>query len=95
MIFDKVFIVHWENYSPGKNLVVFREKHSHFLYLPKHARQEGIWSPFVKINEDIADFVCGQGEAETITEFEKLIHLDRQGKLWLVTEEQAKVLSKK
>lgn len=92
MIFDKVFVVHWPNYPANKNLVVFREKGSQFLYLPGHARQERVWSPFVNINEDIADFVQGHGEAEIIDESEKLIHLDSQGKLWFVSDEQVSIL---
>jgi hypothetical protein len=95
MIFDKIFIAHWANYPLNTNLVVFQEKDTQFLYLPGHARQEGVWSPFVSIDGDIAVFVEEQGEAEVIDESEKLIHLDSQGKLWPIAPEQVDILEVK
>ena len=95
MIFDKVFIVHWPNYPSNKNLVVFQEKGTQFLYLPGHARQVGVWSPFVSIDGDIAAFVDGHGEAKIIDESNKLIYLDSQGKLWFVSDEQVSTLEEK
>jgi len=32
-----------------------------------------VWQPFIKINEDVADFVGEKGKAKFINQFEKLI----------------------